>query len=93
MKWKDRKKIKDGYFYPAAFIEHVEQTNIEEAEKIADQIKEKCKEEKEDPIKPSVSVGFSVKEHVNQDINDIYKTAEDRMYSVKLMERKALEAP
>jgi diguanylate cyclase (GGDEF)-like protein len=71
------------------FLILLPKTNIEEAEKIADMIKEKCSEEREDPIKPSVSIGFSTKEHQNQDINIIYKNAEDRMYSEKLMESKS----
>ncbi|MDF2685405.1 MAG: family efflux transporter [Clostridia bacterium] len=29
MKWKDKQKIKDGYFYPSAFIERIDETNIE----------------------------------------------------------------
>lgn len=74
------------------FLIALPETGIEEAEKIIDRIKGKCNNEKEDPIKPSVSLGSCTKEHVAQDINTVYKMAEDRMYSIKLMESKSIRS-
>jgi diguanylate cyclase (GGDEF)-like protein len=74
------------------FLIVLPKTCIEEAEKIADRIKNRCEKEKEDPIKPSVSIGFSAKEYMNQDISTVYKAAEDRMYNVKLMESKSIRS-
>lgn len=72
------------------FIIVLPKTGIEETERIADRIKVKCNKEEEDPIKPSVSIGFSTKDYVGQDINNVYKVAEDNMYNKKLMERKSI---
>lgn len=74
------------------FLIVMPKTSLEEAEGKVEKIKEKCMREKEEPIKPSVSVGCSSKEHAKQDIYDIYKAAEDRMYSVKLMESKSIRS-
>ncbi|MEK6266536.1 MAG: diguanylate cyclase [Clostridium sp.] len=72
------------------FIIVLPKTNIAETEKIVDRINVKCNKEEEDPIKPSVSIGFSTKNHIEQDINNVYKLAEDVMYNKKLMERKSV---
>jgi diguanylate cyclase (GGDEF)-like protein len=64
-------------------------TDAEEAGKIVDRIKGKCIRGKEDPARPSVSVGFSVKNSMDQDISAIYKAAEDKMYSIKHMENES----
>lgn len=74
------------------FIIVLPETSIEETEKIVDRIKVKCNKEKEEPIKPSVSIGFSTKDDVAQDINTIYKVAEDNMYNKKLMESKSIRS-
>ncbi|HEX9026195.1 MAG TPA: HD domain-containing phosphohydrolase [Clostridium sp.] len=63
-----------------------------EVEKIIDRIKHKCDNEKEGPIKPSISFGYSVKEQVDEDIMNVYKVAEDRMYNNKLTESKSIRS-
>ncbi len=74
------------------FIIVLPQTDISETEKIVDRIKIKCNKEKEDPIKPSVSMGFSTKYDLAQDINNVYKVAEDNMYNTKLMQSKSIRS-
>lgn len=74
------------------FIIVLPETDIFDTEKIVDRIKVKCNREEENPIKPSVSIGFSTKEHVDQDINTVYKAAEDSMYNKKLMESKSVRS-
>jgi diguanylate cyclase (GGDEF)-like protein len=74
------------------FLIVLPKTSITDVEKIANRIKNKCNKEKNEPIKPSVSIGYFTKELLNQDINIIYKKAEDRMYSAKLMESKSFRS-
>ncbi|MBZ9688529.1 diguanylate cyclase [Clostridium estertheticum] len=74
------------------FLIVLPETGIVETEEIVDRIKVKCNKEEEDPIKPSVSIGFSTKDHVDQNISTVYKAAEDRMYSIKLMESKSIKS-
>jgi diguanylate cyclase (GGDEF)-like protein len=74
------------------FIIVLPQTSTSETEKIVNRIKVKCNKEKEDPIKPNVSIGFSTKDHLYQDINTVYKVAEDNMYNIKLMESKSIRS-
>jgi len=74
------------------FLVILPKTSILEVERIIDKIKYKCNTEKEDPIKPSISFGYSVKEHVNQDIMNVYKIAEDKMYNNKLTESKSIRS-
>jgi GGDEF domain-containing protein len=54
------------------------------AEHIVAKIEIRCSEEMANPTKPSISLGVSTKKHIDQDINSIYKHAEDRMYINKL---------
>lgn len=70
------------------FLILLPKTSDEGAERIIQRIKEACHMEKEDPIKPSISFGYAVKLSPEQDIMNIYKEAEDKMYNNKLMEGK-----
>lgn len=72
------------------FLIILPETRIEDAEKIVTRIRERCDKEKEDPIKPSISMGCSVKENINQDTTVVIKIAEDRMYKTKLIESKSI---
>lgn len=74
------------------FLILLPKTSAEEAMKIIDKIKDKCEMEKGEPIKPSISFGYSVKEHQDQDIMSVYKAAEDRMYNNKLTESKSIRS-
>ena len=72
------------------FLVVLPKTSGIEIEKILNRIKYACNNEKEDPIKPSISFGYSVKEHIDQDIMTVYKDAEDKMYNNKLKESKSI---
>ena len=72
------------------FLIVLPKTSALEIENILDRIKSACNNEKEDPIKPSISFGYSVKEHIDQDIMMVYKSAEDKMYNNKLKESKSI---
>lgn len=72
------------------FLILLPKTSIAEAENIINRIKDKCSNAKKYPIKPSISFGYSVKEHMTEDIMNAYKVAEDRMYNNKLTESKSI---
>lgn len=74
------------------FLLVLPETTISDAEKIVTRILKKCGKEKDDPIKPSISMGCCAKEYIYQDIMAVFKTAEDRMYSKKLMEGKSVRS-
>jgi diguanylate cyclase (GGDEF)-like protein len=70
------------------FLVILPQTTATEADNIAIEINKRCSEGKEDPIKPSISLGVATKVQPSQNIKTIYKLAEDRMYCHKLTESK-----
>lgn len=74
------------------FVILLSKTGFDETERIVNRIIDKCKNEEADPIKPSISLGAAVKDNSDQDINFVYKIAEDRMYSSKLMESKSIRS-
>ncbi len=74
------------------FLIVLPKTNSIDAQNILDRIKSKCDNEKEDPIKPSISFGYSVKENTHQNIMNAYKIAEDKMYNNKLTESKSIRS-
>lgn len=59
---------------------------------VAARIKDRCAVEPADPIQPSIALGTAVKDSKAQDINKIYKHAEDRMYNNKLVESKGIRS-
>lgn len=63
-----------------------------EALEIIDRINENCKKDQEHPIKLTVSLGAATKKSAEQDISDIFKLAEDRMYSKKISESRKIKA-
>ncbi len=73
------------------FVILLPKTSFDETEKIVNRISDRCNQEEAKPIKPSISLGLAVKYEDEQDINMIYKLAEDRMYSKKLMESKRIK--
>ncbi|AOT70866.1 HD domain-containing phosphohydrolase [Geosporobacter ferrireducens] len=52
-------------------------------------MKDRCKEETADPIKVSIALGAATKEYESQNIQALFKLAEDRMYQNKLFESKS----
>jgi len=57
---------------------------------IVDRIRLACKQASQDPVKLSVALGVVTKEDPSQDIQDVLKEAEERMYKSKLLESKGL---
>ena len=61
-------------------------TPEEKAEKIIDRINEKAKKIFIQSIELSISFGYKTKHKETEDIQDIYRSAEDLMYREKLLE-------
>ncbi|MDD3172777.1 MAG: diguanylate cyclase [Herbinix sp.] len=70
------------------FVMILPNTTSTEAQHITETINKKCSNQPERPVKPSISLGHATKERLDQEMNIIYKLAEDRMYSNKLKESK-----
>ena len=71
------------------FIIILPSSDAEIAERVMRDIRESCEKADFHPIKPSISLGFSVKYHIKQSINDVIKEADDYMYKRKLLESKS----
>lgn len=67
-------------------------TDSKDAEKIIQRIREDIAKEKTDNIILSISMGFAVKQDVSEDIKEVYRKAEDKMYKNKLSESKSLRS-
>ncbi len=65
------------------------QTPRETVEQICAEIREACRHTGEDPIQPSIALGCTTKDKPGQDIRQILRDAEDRMYTKKLVESKS----
>ena len=74
------------------FLIALPNSNLSEADKLVAKIQANCLMQKEDPIKPSLSFGTAIMEHDWQNISEVYKNAEDRMYNVKLKESKLVKS-
>ncbi|MBP1731267.1 MAG: sensory box protein [Deltaproteobacteria bacterium] len=59
------------------------------AQEFAKRVRKFCSESNGAPIQPSIALGIATKEKADQDLQEVLKTAEDRMYRNKLMERKS----
>ncbi|MBM7616360.1 sensor domain-containing diguanylate cyclase [Alkaliphilus hydrothermalis] len=67
-------------------------TPEERAKSICQEIKRRCEEAEEDPIKISISLGYGTKISVEEEINEIIKKAEEQMYKNKIIESKNLRS-
>jgi diguanylate cyclase (GGDEF)-like protein/PAS domain S-box-containing protein len=67
-------------------------TGKKDAEEICVRIKDACSKAKEKPTPLSISLGTATKEEMNQNVWDILKEAEDRMYHHKFLERKSIRS-
>jgi diguanylate cyclase (GGDEF)-like protein len=63
-------------------------TDGDGAEEVIKNIRENCEKADFEPIKPSISLGLSVKYSKEQLMTDIFKEADDNMYKRKLIESK-----
>jgi diguanylate cyclase (GGDEF)-like protein/PAS domain S-box-containing protein len=57
--------------------------------RICEAIKNACDQEAEDPIKPSIALGCATKEKPTDNLQQVIKEAEDRMYRQKLLENRS----
>ncbi len=65
-------------------------TSNQAALDVCERIKRRCGQEPKEPLQPSIALGTSTKESLDQDINLILKDAEDLMYRHKLLEGKSV---
>ena len=68
------------------FIIILPKTGSNEAEEIIKRMKEQTSENKEDTVDVSISFGYKTKEYEEENIQEIFKKAEDDMYRHKLYE-------
>ena len=74
------------------FVILLPSTNAKEADKIVRRINVAMETDKIDNAILSVSIGLAVKQDVSDDMEDIFKKAEDDMYRHKLSERSSLRS-
>ena len=68
------------------FIAILPKTSTKDAENIIKRIKELCKEKSTTEMPVSISLGISTKKSPSENIDDILKEAEDKMYKSKILE-------
>ncbi|MFW6381744.1 MAG: HD-GYP domain-containing protein, partial [Bacillota bacterium] len=71
------------------FVILLPRTGRQAARRIINRINRACKKAGDDPIQPSISLGFITKEEESSDIWDKLKTAEKWMYKHKLLESES----
>ncbi|MBN2072375.1 MAG: diguanylate cyclase [Actinobacteria bacterium] len=74
------------------FIILLPRTSEEDAGKLIDRIRERCRSEKLNDIPVSISLGISSKTDDEKQIAEAIKEAEDIMYRRKLLERKSISS-
>ncbi len=67
-------------------------TDEGKATEICGRVRHACEQSAADPIRPSISLGWSVKTSPSQDLNMILHEAEDHMYRHKLLESKSVRS-
>lgn len=68
------------------FISILPKTSVKDAESIIKRIKELCEEKSTTEMPLSISLGVSTKKSSSENIDDILKEAEDKMYKSKIVE-------
>lgn len=71
------------------FVVLLPKTNKKNTKKVYSRIKENCEEQNIELLEISISLGYATKRKVTEDIDDIFKEAEDWMYKMKLTESKS----
>lgn len=66
------------------------QTSFIDSKKVYDRIKDLCNKSMYETIKPSISLGCATKISEDEDINDVIKQSEEKMYHEKLIEGKEM---
>ncbi|MCW3488800.1 PAS domain S-box protein [Dethiobacter alkaliphilus] len=60
--------------------------------KLIQRLKKACRTNDAEPVQISIAIGAAVKENESQDIQEVYKEAEKRMYQNKLLESKSVRS-
>lgn len=74
------------------FVLLLPRTDVEEAENVIRRVNEAIARHKIYNIVLSISIGFAVKQEVSEDMNEIFKKAEDDMYRHKLSESSSMRS-
>jgi diguanylate cyclase (GGDEF)-like protein/PAS domain S-box-containing protein len=74
------------------FVILLPKTTEEDAIKLVERVREACERTTDQKIPASISIGVSTKTRKAQNIQDIIKEAEDRMYQRKLIENKSIQS-
>lgn len=74
------------------FIILLPETTNNEANEIYSKIKDSCSKKRDTKVQISISLGVATRENSSEDIRDIIKEAEDRMYRHKLLETKSFRS-
>lgn len=72
------------------FVVLVPDSDEKKCEKIINDIKTECSRKKHNSIELSMSMGFAVIKSFEQDIDDVLKAAEEKVYKHKLLEQKSI---
>lgn len=72
------------------FVILLPRTETEEAEEIVNRVKQICLNEYVNDINVSISFGWDTKMKIDEDILKVLKSAEDHMYSHKIIEKESL---
>jgi len=70
------------------FVIFLPYTDYKGAQNVKERIKSNIKSLKSDPIKPSIALGISSRKNNEEDLNKVFKRAENEMYKNKLSESK-----
>jgi diguanylate cyclase (GGDEF)-like protein/PAS domain S-box-containing protein len=73
------------------FISILPKTSVKDAESIIKRIKELCEEKSTTEMPLSISLGISTKKSSSENIDDILKEAEDKMYKSKIAESTPIQ--
>ncbi|MPM48725.1 hypothetical protein SDC9_95452 [bioreactor metagenome] len=71
------------------FIILLPNTDEKQVQKISDRIKSECENERIDSIALSISIGYSTKSSIEEDIMKVINTSEDMMYRIKMVESRS----
>lgn len=71
------------------FLLLLAQTDYKSAEQVCRRIQSKCREEKIQHLQPSIALGYAVMENAAQNIQELFRMADERMYRNKLLESKS----
>ncbi len=74
------------------FVILLPETTEKDAIRLVNRIRKACNRTTDQKIPASISIGVSTKTEKTQDIQDIIKEAEDRMYQRKLTENKSIQS-